>query len=153
MHTHYRSERWPTRRRRSLRSSHAIWLVPACPIAAFVLLIAFGRRLGEPVAGWLAVVGMLGAFVAAVCTWVGLRSMDGNQRSYTQHLFTWIGAGRFHVDIAFLVDPLSVTMCLFVTFVGLRDLHLFDRLHEGRPGLLQVLHLPVVLRRLDARSW
>ena len=97
---------------------HAIWLVPAFPIAAFVLLIAFGRRLGEPVSGWLAVVGMLGAFVASVCTWVGLRSMDGNQRSYTQHLFTWIGAGRFHVDIAFLVDPLSVTMCLFVTFVA-----------------------------------
>ncbi len=97
---------------------HAIWLVPALPIAAFVILVAFGRRLGEPAAGWVAVAGMVGAFIASVCTWIGLRSMHGEERSYVQKLFTWIAVGNFHVDLAFLVDPLSVTMCLFVTLVA-----------------------------------
>ena len=97
---------------------HAIWLIPALPMLALVLLIAFGRRLGEPAAGWLAVAGMVGAFVASVCTWFGLRSLHGEQRSYVQQGFTWLSAGSFHVDIAFLADPLSITMALFVTFVG-----------------------------------
>jgi NADH-quinone oxidoreductase subunit L len=51
---------------------HAVWLIPALPIAAFVVLVAFGRRIGEPVAGWIAVAGMAGSFVASVLTWIGL---------------------------------------------------------------------------------
>lgn len=97
---------------------HAVWLIPALPIAAFVVLVAFGRRLGEPFAGWLAVAGMAGAFVASVLTWIGLKQMPGDERAFEQNLFTWIGAGTFHVDLGFLVDPLSVTMSLFVTFVA-----------------------------------
>ena len=33
-------------------------------------------------------------------------------------IFTWIPVGALHVDLAFLADPLSITMCLFVTGVG-----------------------------------
>ena len=32
----------------------ASWLIPALPLAGFVLLLVFGRRLGDPWAGWLA---------------------------------------------------------------------------------------------------
>jgi len=34
------------------------------------------------------------------------------------HLFSWIDAGTLHVPAALLVDPLSVTMCLFVTGIS-----------------------------------
>ena len=37
---------------------------------------------------------------------------------FEQTLFTWIPAGSFKVDIGFLVDPLSITMCLFITGIG-----------------------------------
>jgi NADH-quinone oxidoreductase subunit L len=97
---------------------HAVWLIPALPLLALLVLIAFGRRIGEPYAGWIAVAGMVGAFVATVCTWFGLRGLDGEERSYVQQIFTWMSVGSFHVDLSLLVDPLSVTMCLFVTFVG-----------------------------------
>lgn len=97
---------------------HAVWLVPALPLVVFVFLIFFGRRIGEPISGWIAVAGMGGAFVAAVLTFVGLMQLPSAQRSYQQNLFTWIGAGRFHVELGFLVDPLSVAMSLFVTFVA-----------------------------------
>jgi NADH-quinone oxidoreductase subunit L len=97
---------------------HAVWLIPALPLLALLVLIAFGRRIGEPYAGWVAVAGMVGAFVATVCTWIGLRGLDGEERSYVQQIFTWVSVGSFHVDLSLLVDPLSITMCLFVTFVG-----------------------------------
>ena len=31
-----------------------VWLIPALPLAGFMFLVAFGRRLGEPFAGWVA---------------------------------------------------------------------------------------------------
>ena len=31
-----------------------VWLIPALPLAGFLVLLVGGRRLGEPVAGWLA---------------------------------------------------------------------------------------------------
>ena len=97
---------------------HAIWLIPALPLLTLLILIAFGRRLGEPFAGWVAFAGMVGSFVASVCAWAGLRGLNGEERSYVQQIFTWIHVGSFRVDLALLADPLSITMCLFVTFVG-----------------------------------
>ena len=31
-----------------------IWLIPALPVAGFVILTFLGRRIGDPGAGWLA---------------------------------------------------------------------------------------------------
>ena len=33
-------------------------------------------------------------------------------------MFTWVPVGSLKVDLAFLADPLSITMCLFVTGIG-----------------------------------
>ena len=33
-------------------------------------------------------------------------------------LFEWLPVGNLHVDMAFLVDPLSITMALFITGIG-----------------------------------
>lgn len=97
---------------------HAVWLIPALPVAALVVLIAVGRRLGEPLAGYVATAAMGGSFVASVLTYIGLRQMHGEERHYVQKIFTWFDVGGFKVDLSFLVDPLSLTMCLFVTFVA-----------------------------------
>jgi NADH-quinone oxidoreductase subunit L len=47
-----------------------------------------------------------------------LRSLPVEARQITDTLFTWISAGTFHVNIAFLLDPLSAVMILVVTGVG-----------------------------------
>ena len=39
-------------------------------------------------------------------------------RRFGQTLFTWIPAGDFTVDFGLLVDPLSITFVILVTFVG-----------------------------------
>jgi NADH-quinone oxidoreductase subunit L len=96
----------------------AVWLVPALPLAGFLTLVVLGRKLGEPLAGWLATSAIGGAFVATVVMFAKLLTLDGEERRHITKLFTWVPVGGFHVDVAFLVDPLSVTMALFVTGIG-----------------------------------
>jgi NADH-quinone oxidoreductase subunit L len=92
------------------------WVIPALPLAGFLVLLVAGRRLGEPAAGWVATLAVGGSFVASVVVFFGLRG-DGDHQ-FTQTLFEWLPAGGFTVDVGFLVDPLSVTMCLFVTGIA-----------------------------------
>jgi NADH-quinone oxidoreductase subunit L len=92
------------------------WVIPALPLAGFLVLLAAGRRLGEPAAGWIATLAVAGSFVASVVVFFGLRGDEDHQ--FTQTLFEWLPAGGFTVDVGFLVDPLSVTMCLFVTGIA-----------------------------------
>jgi len=95
-----------------------IWLVPALPLFGFALLVVFGRRLGDPLAGWLGTAVVGGSFAVAVKLFTDLLALPADERVLTQKLWTWIPVGDFSVDIGFLVDPLSITMCLFVTGIG-----------------------------------
>jgi NADH-quinone oxidoreductase subunit L len=108
----------------------APWML-AFALGGFVVLVALGRRLGEPVAGWIATAAIAGAFVCAVVTWLGL--LGRNDRTVTITLFDWIPLGTSQVKVALLVDPLSVTMCLFVTGVSaLIHLYSIAYMHRER---------------------
>ena len=102
-----------------------IWLIPAFPLAGFLLILLFGRRLGEPFAGVLASTMVLASFVVSVGAYVDMLSMDESERSHVETLFTWMSVGGLHIDMAFLADPLSITMCLFVTGVAFL-IHVFS---------------------------
>jgi len=95
-----------------------VWLIPAFPLAGVLILMALGRRLGEPRAGWLATAMMGGSFTATLLVFIGLVGHDGDERAIVVTLFEWVPAGSLAVDIGFLADPLSITMSLFVTGVG-----------------------------------
>ncbi len=94
------------------------WLIPAFPAFGAVLLLVFGKRIGEPRAGWIGTAMIALSFVASVIAFLALRSLSPDLRSNVSQGFTWIQAGTFRVDMRFLVDPLSSTMTLFVTGVG-----------------------------------
>src|SRR6202167_3890129 len=98
---------------------HAAYLMPVLPLAGFVVLAACGRRLGDPWAGWLGTATVAGSFVVAVITYAGLLGRHaGASREFTQTLFSWIPVGGLQIKAALLVDPLSVTMVLFVTGIS-----------------------------------
>src|SRR5580693_3368774 len=98
---------------------HAAYLMPLLPLAGFVVLAAFGRRIGDPWAGWLGTATVAGSFVVAVITYAGLLGRHaGPSREFTQTLFNWIPVGGLQIKAALLVDPLSVTMVLFVTGIS-----------------------------------
>ncbi|MEM8708020.1 MAG: NADH-quinone oxidoreductase subunit L, partial [Actinomycetota bacterium] len=94
------------------------FLIPAFPLLGFLTIFVAGRRLGEPGAGWVATMAMAGSFAAAVAVFIGLLGEDAKERHHVQTLWEWVPAGDFSVDIGFLVDPLSITMTLFITGVG-----------------------------------
>jgi NADH-quinone oxidoreductase subunit L len=96
----------------------AVWLIPALPLAGFLILLLAGKRLGEPAAGWLATVMCAGSFVASVVVYAGLLGEPEEGRQFTQTLFAWVPSGGLRVDVGLLADPLSITMALFVTGVS-----------------------------------
>ena len=57
-------------------------------------------------------------FLVTVLAFVGLLDKPEEERQFTQVLFDWIPAGGLSVEVGFLADPLSITMCLFITGVG-----------------------------------
>lgn len=93
-------------------------LVVGFPLLGFILLLAFGRRMGDPGAGRFGTIAVASSFVAAVGTWIFLLAKHGSNRTQVLHLFTWFQAGGFRVNISFRADPLSVVMILFVTGVA-----------------------------------
>jgi NADH-quinone oxidoreductase subunit L len=95
-----------------------VWLVPALPLASALLLVVFGGRIGEPRAGWLATLATASSFVVTVLVYFDLLGSPAEERSHVVRLFSWIGVGALQVDLAFLADPLSITMALFVTGIG-----------------------------------
>ena len=96
-----------------------VWLIPALPLAGFLLILLFGRRLGDPKAGYLATLMVGASFAVTVGVFLDLMSLSAEERAHQVHtLFSWVAVGSLHVDLAFLADPLSLTMCLFVTGIG-----------------------------------
>ncbi|MEJ7844284.1 MAG: NADH-quinone oxidoreductase subunit L [Acidimicrobiales bacterium] len=95
-----------------------IWLIPALPLAGFLVLVVAGRRLGEPLAGWLATAMVAASFVVTVGVFLALLGEPEEERAATVELFTWLPAGSLEVSFGFLADPLSITMALFVTGIG-----------------------------------
>jgi NADH-quinone oxidoreductase subunit L len=102
---------------------HAAFLMPLFPLVGFLVLVALGRRIGDPVAGWIGTAAIAGSFVAAIVTFLGLNTLS--DRVFTQSYYTWIPVGGLQVKVAAFVDPLSMTMCLFVTGVSML-IHLYS---------------------------
>jgi len=90
----------------------------AAPLLGFLFLVSVGKRVGPKVSGIVGTTAIGLSFVAAFVTFLGLLSRAQDNREVTQNLFTWISVGTFQVKAALLIDPLSITMCLFVTFVS-----------------------------------
>ena len=95
-----------------------VWLLPALPLFGFGVLLLFGRRLGDPRAGWFATTIVAGAFAVAAVVCAGLYLRTPHDRVFVQTLFDWIPVAGLHVPVGFQVDQLSITMALFITGVS-----------------------------------
>lgn len=95
-----------------------VWLIPALPLAGFLLILLFGRILGEPRAGILATAMTASSFLVVVGVYFDLLSRTAEERHHVVTLFSWLPVGSLQVDMALLADPLSITMALFVTGIG-----------------------------------
>jgi NADH-quinone oxidoreductase subunit L len=102
-----------------------LWLIPALPLAGFLVLALGGSRL--PQRG-VALVGAgsvgLSALLAFLVSGSFLVSPPTGQAE-TQLLWAWIDLAGFRPEIAFRLDALSLVMILVVTLVGFL-IHLYS---------------------------
>ena len=97
---------------------NAFWIIPFLPLLGFVVNGLGIKWMPRKAAGLLAC-GMVGlAFAIGVGALIELAGMPAGERQVTRALFPWIVAGDFHVNVAFMWDPLSAVMTLIVTGVG-----------------------------------
>ncbi|MCL2701006.1 MAG: NADH-quinone oxidoreductase subunit L [Phycisphaerae bacterium] len=95
-----------------------LYLLPALPGAAFVVLAVLGKRLSQPVAAWVGVAPTAAA--AAVTLAIAAECLAAPPRggSFRQTLWTWLAAENFRVDVAFYLDPLAIVMAATVAVVA-----------------------------------
>lgn len=95
-------------------ATELLWLVIALPLAGAIFLHFVGRRIGEPVSGWLAT-GTIGAsFVVALVASVPF--IQGGAHGEQVLLWSWMPA--IGASLELLWDPLAALMTLVVTGVG-----------------------------------
>ena len=90
-------------------------LVPLAPLVGAVVVGLFGPRLGKSASHWLCILGVAVATVASLAVWRDV--MAGN--TFNGDIYTWLQSGDLKFAIGFLIDPLTATMMLVVTFVSL----------------------------------
>ncbi|WP_026459978.1 NADH-quinone oxidoreductase subunit L [Schaalia suimastitidis] len=93
------------------------WLMVAIPAVSAAVLLLLGRR-SDAWGHWLATLASWASFAVGVAILVQLLAVPAESRRMVAHLFDWIPAGDFSVNVAFLLDPLSLTFVMLVTFVG-----------------------------------
>ncbi|MBM4459541.1 MAG: NADH-quinone oxidoreductase subunit L [Chloroflexi bacterium] len=94
------------------------WLMLLFPALGTLIIAFLGKRLGKRVISWLAPGMVLLSFAVAVSQFVALLGLPVEERHHEVVLWQWMATGSFKVDIALLIDQLSVTMALVVTGVG-----------------------------------
>ncbi len=93
-------------------------LIPALPLAGFLLVALNVKRLSHGVASFIACGSVLLSFIAAVMIFSQLLGFPEGSRLITVHVFSWIKAGSFDTSMALLIDPLSSIFLLIITGVG-----------------------------------
>jgi NADH-quinone oxidoreductase subunit L len=90
-------------------------LVPLAPLAASVVVGLFGPRLGRAASHWLCILGVAAATLGSFVVFRDVAA--GNV--FNGDAYTWATVGDVRLAVGFLIDPLTATMMLVVTFVSL----------------------------------
>ena len=95
------------------------WFILLFPLAGFIFLSWYGNRISKILVGSIGC-GVVGAsFLTSLVALSNLLFLPAEERvGKVQVLYQWISSGNFKLDLAILVDPLSVFMFLIVTGVG-----------------------------------
>jgi NADH-quinone oxidoreductase subunit L len=93
------------------------WIV-LIPLLGAALNGLLNRRLPRPLAGWLGCAAVGLSFVLSVQAVLQLGSLPAGERVMTDTVGRWLSFDTLHLDIGFLLDPLSAVMILVVTGVG-----------------------------------
>lgn len=93
------------------------WLMFVVPAVVAGLLLLLGRR-SDKWGHWLAVGASWFSFALGLAILIQMLQAAPSERRFQMTLFSWMPAGSLNVDFGILIDPLSMTFLMLVTFVG-----------------------------------
>jgi NADH-quinone oxidoreductase subunit L len=106
------------------------WLVLAFPLVG-MLVTSFGWRvLPGRLPGWIASAAIGLAFLSAIGALVQIEDLPADERSVVDSAWTYAATADLDVDMAILVDPLAVFMCLVVSGVSFL-IHVYSVAYMG----------------------
>jgi len=110
--------------------TNSLWLIPCLPLAGAVINGLLRRRLPARLIHIVGCASVFLAFLISVSGFITLvRIEEPHNRLLIQSLYQWLltvwDQGRFSLDVAFRLDPLSAALCLVVTGVGFL-IHLYS---------------------------
>jgi NADH-quinone oxidoreductase subunit L len=106
------------------------WLVLAFPLAGTVVVSLGWRVLPGRLPGFIATAAIFLAFLASIGAVVDLLDHAKDDRQLVDSLWTYAATADFKVDMAILVDPLSLFMCMVVSGVSFL-IHLYSVAYMG----------------------
>lgn len=92
-----------------------IWLIPAAPLAASLLILNFSSAQRRGAAAF-AILGQIAALGLALISFAQTLGAPGFR---AVHNFTWFTFGEQAVRIGWVLDPLTAAMLVMITFVAL----------------------------------
>ncbi|MEZ5172613.1 MAG: NADH-quinone oxidoreductase subunit L [Bacteroidia bacterium] len=93
------------------------WLIPALPLAGFIISIFAGKKLPEKVLASIASVAILIPFIITLGIFIPFASAT-EPEAIRILLMEWMSIGKFSVNFSFQLDQLSLMMMLVITGVG-----------------------------------
>ena len=90
-------------------------LVPLAPLAASIVVGLWGPKIGRAASHSLCIAGVAASFAASL---VVLRDVQTGH-AFNGDVYAWLVSGNFKLAIGFLIDPLTATMLVVVSFVSL----------------------------------
>lgn len=93
------------------------WMIPLFPLLGFLINGIGKKTISRNGSGIIASVAVFLSF--AMVSALYLQVINGTLQTVTLDIFSWLKVGNLHIPFSFLLDPLSVTMMMIVTGVGL----------------------------------
>jgi len=92
-----------------------VWLIPAAPLVASILILAFGKAARRAAAA-VAILGQIAALTMSIFAFVPTLHSHGFRAIQN---FTWFTFGEQILRIGFVLDPLAAAMLMMIALVGL----------------------------------
>jgi NADH-quinone oxidoreductase subunit L len=95
----------------------AVLVIVLAPLLGAIVAGLFGRQVGRAGAHWVTILGVAASFLLSAWMFHGI-AMKGVE-PFEWSLYRWATVGTLDLEIGFLIDRLSVTMMVVVSFVSL----------------------------------
>jgi NADH-quinone oxidoreductase subunit L len=103
--------------------------IPLIPLALFLILGLFSKKIPPSISGWLGSLGLGSSFILSLYTAYSYFSgakIAGVYQTFT-YKFTWLKfTDQLHIDMGVLIDPIAVMMLVVVSTVSFM-VHLYSR--------------------------